>query len=76
MTPMTLSRIARAMRAGELSPVEHVNDVLERLENDTCNAVVVLDRERAQDAAAQRAAELKRGVWRGPCMASPSGSRT
>ena len=37
------SRIA----AGELSPTEHVTDVLDRLATDRYNAVITLDAERA-----------------------------
>lgn len=63
---MRIRQLAMALRSGDLSPSEHVADVLARLEADTCNAVVTLDAERATAAAAQRTAELARGQWRGP----------
>ncbi|AEA22605.1 amidase [Pseudonocardia benzenivorans] len=54
------------LRSGELSPTEHVRDVLDRLRGDTTNAVVTLDEERALADAAARTEELGRGEWRGP----------
>jgi Asp-tRNA(Asn)/Glu-tRNA(Gln) amidotransferase A subunit family amidase len=58
--------LAMAIRSGELSPVEHVDDVLKRLDGDTCNAVVLLLAEQARRAARERADELVHGHWRGP----------
>ncbi|MFC5994615.1 amidase [Pseudonocardia hispaniensis] len=65
---MTLSirDLALALRSGELSPAEHVRDVLDRLHADEHNAVVVLDDERAIAEATARTEELARGQWRGP----------
>jgi Asp-tRNA(Asn)/Glu-tRNA(Gln) amidotransferase A subunit family amidase len=63
---MILSELGMDLRAGELSPTEHVADVLDRLRVDTHNAVVVLDDERALEQAARCTAELARGEWRGP----------
>lgn len=54
------------LRSGELSPTEHVRDVLDRLRGDSTNAVVTLDDERALAEAAARTEELARGEWRGP----------
>jgi len=63
---MPIRELAMALRSGELSPAEHVADVLARLAADPYNAVVVLDGERALAAADERTAELARGDWRGP----------
>jgi Asp-tRNA(Asn)/Glu-tRNA(Gln) amidotransferase A subunit family amidase len=58
--------LAMAIRSGELSPVDHVDDVLKRLDGDACNAVVLLLADQARRAARERADELARGHWRGP----------
>ena len=55
-----------ALRSGELSPTEHVTDVLDRLAADPHNAVITLDAERALAQAAALTAELARGRCRGP----------
>ncbi|GAA1871057.1 amidase [Pseudonocardia ailaonensis] len=57
--------LSLALRSGELSPVEHVREVLENLRGDDLNAVVEID-ERAIAVAEERAAELARHEWRGP----------
>jgi aspartyl-tRNA(Asn)/glutamyl-tRNA(Gln) amidotransferase subunit A len=63
---LPLPELSAALRAGALSPVEHVRDACERLAADVHGAVVALDTERALAEAGQRAAELARGEWRGP----------
>ncbi len=63
---LPLPELSAALRSGELSPVEHVRDACERLAADVHGAVIVLDADRALDAAGQRAVELGRGEWRGP----------
>jgi Asp-tRNA(Asn)/Glu-tRNA(Gln) amidotransferase A subunit family amidase len=63
---MRVRELAMSIRAGELSPVEHVDDVLTRLGNDSCNAVVRLLADEARREARERADELARGTWRGP----------
>lgn len=65
-SPGELRCLESALRTGELSPTEHVSDVLERLRTDPHNAVVVLDEERALREAAARTDELARGGRRGP----------
>src|SRR5215208_4693003 len=55
-----------AIRSGELSPTEHVGDVLDRLAADPYNLVVTLDAERALAQAAALTEELAQGRWRGP----------
>jgi Asp-tRNA(Asn)/Glu-tRNA(Gln) amidotransferase A subunit family amidase len=62
----SLSGLGMALRSRELSPTEHVTDVLHRLAADTHNAVITLDAERALEQAAVLDAELARGEWRGP----------
>ncbi|MDT7710662.1 MAG: aspartyl-tRNA(Asn)/glutamyl-tRNA(Gln) amidotransferase subunit [Pseudonocardiales bacterium] len=62
----SLSELGMALRSRELSPTEHVTDVLHRLAADTHNAVITLDAERALAQAAVLDAELARGEWRGP----------
>jgi aspartyl-tRNA(Asn)/glutamyl-tRNA(Gln) amidotransferase subunit A len=63
---LPLRELTMALRSRELSAVEHVSDVLKRLEADTHNAVIALDGERALARAADLDAELARGEWRGP----------
>src|SRR4051812_4450162 len=55
-----------AIRSGELSPTEHVGDVLDRLAADPYNLVVTLDAERALAQAAALTEELAQGRGRGP----------
>jgi Asp-tRNA(Asn)/Glu-tRNA(Gln) amidotransferase A subunit family amidase len=61
-----LHELTEAIRSGELSPVEHIEDVLRRLDGDQCNAVVRLLADQARQQARERADELARGQWRGP----------
>jgi len=63
---LPLRELVAALGSGELSPTEHVADVLDRLAADTHNAVVTLDAERALATAAERTAELSHGRRRGP----------
>lgn len=63
---ISLPRLSADLRSGALSPVDHVRDACERLAADTHRAVVLLDADRALADAAERAAELSRGEWRGP----------
>src|SRR5918912_357442 len=55
-----------AIRSGELSPTEHVAQVLDRLAADPHNLVVTVDAEGARKAAAALTEELAHGRWRGP----------
>lgn len=63
---LPLPALSAAIRSGELSPVDHVRDVCERLAADTHNAVITLDAERALTQAAALTDELARGEYRGP----------
>ena len=62
----SLRELGMALRSGELSPVEHVTEVLDRLAADQHNAVITLDAERAVAQATALTEELARGEWRGP----------
>jgi len=62
----TLRVLGAAIRSRELSPVEHVTDVLDRLAADQHNAVIELDAERALAHAIELTHELTRGRCRGP----------
>ena len=61
-----LRSLGMAVRAGKLSPTEHVTDALDRLAVDPYNAVITLDRAGALAAAAALTEELAQGRWRGP----------
>lgn len=63
---MNLRELSMGIRAGELSPVEHVEHVLRRLEADPHNAVVWLFADAALQTARERTEELRAGKWRGP----------
>ncbi len=62
----SLRALGTAIRAGELSPTEHVTAVLARLASDRHNAVITLDAERALAQAAELTTELAHGRHRGP----------
>lgn len=61
----SLRDLSLALRSGELSPVDHVRETLEKLRSDQLNAVVATD-ETALAVARERADELARHQWRGP----------
>ncbi|GAA4543626.1 amidase [Pseudonocardia xishanensis] len=61
----SLRDLSLALRSGELSPVEHVRETLEKLAADPFNAVVAVAGD-ALAVAEERAAELARHEWRGP----------
>ena len=61
-----LRALGAAIRAGELSPTEHVTAVLDRLATDRHHAVITLDAERALARAAALTSELADGRYRGP----------
>jgi aspartyl-tRNA(Asn)/glutamyl-tRNA(Gln) amidotransferase subunit A len=61
-----LRSLGMAIRSGELSPTEHVTDVLDRLRADPYNTVITLDAGRALAEAATLTEELAHGRWRGP----------
>ena len=57
----------------ELSPTEHVDDVVDRLAADPHNAVITLDAERALAAGRRATEELATAGGGGRCTASRSG---
>ncbi len=63
---MRLTDIAGLIARGELTPVQHVTEVLDRLSADTCNAVITLDADRALATASALGDELAEGRSRGP----------
>jgi Asp-tRNA(Asn)/Glu-tRNA(Gln) amidotransferase A subunit family amidase len=63
---LSLRELGMALRSRELSPIEHVTTVLDRLAADTHNSVIALDADGALAQAAALDDELARGEWRGP----------
>jgi Asp-tRNA(Asn)/Glu-tRNA(Gln) amidotransferase A subunit family amidase len=61
-----LREISMAIRARQLSPVEHVRAALDALAADPFNLVVELNADRALAEAFALTEELARGGWRGP----------
>jgi len=61
-----LHDVAAAIAAGELSPVDHVCDVLGRLEADRLGLVITMDAEDVRWQAEVLAGELAAGYSRGP----------
>lgn len=55
-----------AIRGRAVSPLEHVTEVLHRLESDPYNTVVTLAADRALERARALTEELAAGRWRGP----------
>lgn len=63
---LPLPDLLQALSSGELSPAEHVDDVLARLERDETNCVIELDADRARSRAAELTALSARGERAGP----------
>ena len=72
-TPTTLAALARAYREEDLSPVEVVGVLLERIEADQTNAFITVTAERALEEAARAEEELRSGKDRGPLHGVPVG---
>ncbi|MGW4091555.1 amidase [Nocardia sp. NPDC004750] len=72
---LSLTAAATAIAAGQLSPVELVGSVLERVElvEPRLNAYVTITAERARSAAQQAAEEIAAGHIRGPLHGIPMG---
>ncbi|MEU7818036.1 amidase [Pseudonocardia sp. NPDC049154] len=64
--PSALAALQVEFADGDLTPVEHVESVLQRLRHDPHNAVVALDEERALRDAAALATELRQRGPRSP----------
>jgi aspartyl-tRNA(Asn)/glutamyl-tRNA(Gln) amidotransferase subunit A len=71
----TIHAAAGAIRQGRLSPVDLLEGCLERIERlePEVRAWVLVDAEAARAQAQERAAELRRGQWRGPLHGIPVG---
>jgi aspartyl-tRNA(Asn)/glutamyl-tRNA(Gln) amidotransferase subunit A len=69
----TIHSAAAAIRGGTLSPVELLESCLGRIDRyePRVRAWVSVDREGAREQAEERAAELRRGQWRGPLHGIP-----
>ncbi|BBF99152.1 MULTISPECIES: amidase [Pseudonocardia] len=63
---LPLPALLRALTSGELSPTDHVDDVLARLERDETGCVITLDADRARERAAELTASAARGERMGP----------
>lgn len=63
---LPLPDLVRALGSGELSPVEHVDDVLDRLADDRTGCVITLDADRARARAAELTDAAARGERVGP----------
>src|SRR5205085_1177057 len=71
----TIHSAADDLRAGRLSPPDLLDACLERIDRaeERVRAWVFVDRDRAREEAEARAAELRRGGWRGPLHGIPVG---
>jgi aspartyl-tRNA(Asn)/glutamyl-tRNA(Gln) amidotransferase subunit A len=71
----TIHAAAAQVRQGRLSPVELLDECLRRIDRleDRVRAWVLVDRDGARADAERRAAEVKRGQWRGPLHGIPIG---
>jgi aspartyl-tRNA(Asn)/glutamyl-tRNA(Gln) amidotransferase subunit A len=72
-TAATLAELARAIRAGKLSPVALTRAYLERIArlDGTLRAYITVDRDGALAAAAALEREAAAGAWRGPLHGVP-----
>ncbi len=72
---LTIHAAAAEIRAGRLSPVDLLEQCLERIDRleDRIRAWVLVDRDGARAEARRRADELKRGEYRGPLHGVPIG---
>jgi Asp-tRNA(Asn)/Glu-tRNA(Gln) amidotransferase A subunit family amidase len=72
---LTISAASDAIRKGELTPVEVVEQCLERIDcyEDRVRAWVSVDPDGALAEAEKLTAELKKGAWRGPLHGIPIG---
>jgi Asp-tRNA(Asn)/Glu-tRNA(Gln) amidotransferase A subunit family amidase len=71
----TIHAAAQDIRCGRLSPVDLIQSCLERIDRheERVRAWVLIDREGALARAAECAAEIQRGHWRGPLHGIPIG---
>lgn len=69
--PDTVAALARAFEAREISPVEVVRVLLERVGADETNAFVTVTGERALEGAERAEREMAAGLYRGPLHGVP-----
>ncbi len=71
----TIHAASDAIRRGQTSPLDLLETCLERIDRHEARvrAWVFVDREAARAQAEERAAELRRGRWRGPLHGIPIG---
>lgn len=67
----SLAGLSRALRAGEVSPVEVTEALLGRVELDETNAFITVTAERAMEDARRAEAEISAGRYRGPLHGVP-----
>ncbi len=67
----TATDLADGIRSGECSPVAVVDDHLERIAGDDCNAFVTVDREGARERAREAERALENGESWGPLHGVP-----
>jgi aspartyl-tRNA(Asn)/glutamyl-tRNA(Gln) amidotransferase subunit A len=75
MTPLTIHEAAAAIRAGALTPVDLLEQCLERIDRyePHVRAWVLVDRDGAREQALRLTDELKKGQNRGPLHGIPIG---
>jgi aspartyl-tRNA(Asn)/glutamyl-tRNA(Gln) amidotransferase subunit A len=71
----TIHAAAEEIRQGRLSPVDLLDECLERIDRfeSRVRAWVLIDREGARETAKQRDDEVRRGQWRSPLHGIPLG---
>ena len=69
--PVSLAGLSRALRAGEVSPVEVTEALLGGIELDRTNAFITVTAERAMEDARRAEAEISAGRYRGPLHGVP-----
>jgi aspartyl-tRNA(Asn)/glutamyl-tRNA(Gln) amidotransferase subunit A len=75
VTDWPISRLSRAIRNREISPVEVTDQLLSRIDaaNPTLNAYITVMTDAARASAAEAEREIGRGSWRGPLHGVPLG---
>ncbi len=69
--PGSLAGLSRALRAGEVSPLEVTEALLGGVELDRTNAFITVTAERAMEDARRAEAEISAGRYRGPLHGVP-----
>ena len=69
--PRSLAGLSGALRAGEVSPVEVAEGMIDRIGADRTNAFITVTAERAMEDARRAEAEISAGRYRGPLHGVP-----